>query len=168
MLSLNNWSSHWIHIKIERLGLRRSRSRGFRVRLDIGIREIFACGIWKHRKFFFWRPESWALGSEIQLKESGIPLTIEIQNPTFTEKDCKCYWYPESTAWNPESKTVLDFLIWGDRYSFAIHHIGHTFCDFQSGTIFVFSLHYTIMKFLTRTRISGVACMGTKCRFAIM
>ena len=78
------------------------------------------------------------------------------------------YWYLESTAWNPESKTVLDSLIWGDRYSFAIHHIGHTFCDFQSGTIFVFSLHYTIMKFLTRTRISGVACMGTKCRFAIM
>ena len=59
---------------------------GFRVKLDIGIREIFACGIWKHRKFCFWHPESWALGSEIQLKESGIPLTIEIQNPTFTEK----------------------------------------------------------------------------------
>ena len=89
VLSLNNWSSHWIHIKIERLGLRRSRSRGFRLRLDIGIREIFACGIWKHRKFCFWHPESWALGSEIQLKESGIPLTIEIQNPTFTEKDWK-------------------------------------------------------------------------------
>ena len=44
---------------------------------------------WKHRKFCFWHPESWALGSEIQLKESGIPLTIEIQNPTFTEKDWK-------------------------------------------------------------------------------
>ena len=87
VLSLNNWSSHWIQIKIERLGLRRSRSRGFRVRLHIGIREIFACGIWKHRKFFFWPPESWALESEIQLKESGIPLTIEIQNPTFTDKD---------------------------------------------------------------------------------
>ena len=69
--------------------LRRSRSRGFRLRLDIGIREIFACGICKHKKFCFWNPESWALGSEIQLKESGIPLTIEIQNPTFTEKDWK-------------------------------------------------------------------------------
>ena len=44
---------------------------------------------WKHRKFCFWHPESWALGSEIQLKESGIPLTIEIQNPTLTEKDWK-------------------------------------------------------------------------------
>ena len=87
MLSLNDRSSHCIHIKIERLSLRRSRSRSFRVRLDIGIREMFACGIWKHKKFCFWHPESWALGSEVQLKESGIPLTIEIQNPTFTDKD---------------------------------------------------------------------------------
>ena len=44
-------------------------------------------------------PESWAL-------ESGIPLTIEIQNPSSTNKD----WNPESTAWNPESNTVLDCL----------------------------------------------------------
>jgi len=87
VLSLNDRSSHCIHIKIERRSLRRSRSRGFRVRLDVGIREIFACGIWKQRKFCFRNPESWALGSEIQLNESGIPLTIELQNPTFTDKD---------------------------------------------------------------------------------
>ena len=24
------------------------------------------------------------------------------------------FWNPESTAWNPESKTVLDFLTWGE------------------------------------------------------
>ena len=53
VLSLNNWSSHWIHIKIERLGLRRSRSRGFRVRLDIGIREIFARGTGSTENFAF-------------------------------------------------------------------------------------------------------------------
>ena len=34
----------------------------------------------------------------MQLNESGIP-----------------YLDPESTAWNPESKTVLDSLTWGDR-----------------------------------------------------
>ena len=34
-----------------------------------------------------WFPESWALESRIQLKESGILLTIGIQNPTSTDKD---------------------------------------------------------------------------------
>jgi len=23
-------------------------------------------------------------------------------------------WYPESTAWNPESKTLLDYITWGE------------------------------------------------------
>ena len=32
-----------------------------------------------------WNPESWALKSGIQLKESRIPLTIGIQNPSSTE-----------------------------------------------------------------------------------
>jgi len=32
-------------------------------------------------------PEFWALEHKIQLKESGIPLTIGIQNPSSTEKD---------------------------------------------------------------------------------
>ena len=35
-------------------------------------------------------PESWALESRIQLKESGIPLKIGIHNPSPTDKD-----------WNP-------------------------------------------------------------------
>ena len=25
-------------------------------------------------------------------------------------------WNPESTAWNPESKTLLDYLTWGEKY----------------------------------------------------
>ena len=45
--------------------------------------------------------------SGIQPKESRIPVTIETQNPTFTDKD----WNP------PESKTVLDSLTWGDAKS---------------------------------------------------
>ena len=35
----------------------------------------------------FLLPESWALGSGIQLKESGIPITIGIQNSSPTDKD---------------------------------------------------------------------------------
>ena len=25
-------------------------------------------------------------------------------------------WNPESTAWNPESKTLLDYLTWGETW----------------------------------------------------
>ena len=35
-------------------------------------------------KFCLWNTKSWALDSGIQLKESGIPLTIGIQNPSST------------------------------------------------------------------------------------
>ena len=35
----------------------------------------------------FMNPEPWALESRIQLKESGIPLTIGIWNPTFTDNE---------------------------------------------------------------------------------
>ena len=49
------------------------------------------------------------LESGIQLKESRIPLTIGIQNPSSFDKD------PESTAWDPESKTIPHFLRRGDR-----------------------------------------------------
>ena len=44
-----------------------------------GIREIFVCGIWNARNVCLWNPESWALKSRIQLKESvtriQVPLT---------------------------------------------------------------------------------------------
>ena len=36
-------------------------------------------GFWNTRNFCSWNLESWALESETQLKESGIPLTNEIQ-----------------------------------------------------------------------------------------
>ena len=34
-----------------------------------------------------WNPESWALESGVQLKESGLPLAIGIENPSSTDKD---------------------------------------------------------------------------------
>ena len=56
-------------------------------------------------------PESWALESGIQLKESGILLKIGNQNPSSTDKDVNPLpGNPESTAWNPERKTFLDSL----------------------------------------------------------
>ena len=62
-------------------------------------------------------PESWALESGLQLKESGIPLTIRIQNPSSTDKETESStWNPESKAWNPESKTVLDSVTWGNVF----------------------------------------------------
>ena len=50
--------------------------------------------------------------------ESGIPFTIGIQNPSSTDKywNPVPQWNPESTAWNPESKTVPDS---GNRELFA-------------------------------------------------
>jgi len=48
--------------------------------------------------FYLWNSESSALESEIQLKESGIPLTIVIQNPSSTGKD----WNPVSGIQNPQ------------------------------------------------------------------
>ena len=37
--------------------------------------------------FCLWNLKSWSLEFGIQLKESGISLTIGIQNPSFTDKD---------------------------------------------------------------------------------
>ena len=57
-------------------------------------------GLWNPE--YSWRnPEShWRLESRIQ-----VPLTKNLESST---------WNLESTAWNPESKTVLDFLTWGE------------------------------------------------------
>ena len=63
-------------------------------------------------------PESWALKSGIQIKKSGILLTIGIQNPNSTDKDLNPVpgiRNPEYTAWNPESRAVFNSLTWGDK-----------------------------------------------------
>jgi len=59
---------------------------------------------WNLGNFCLWNVKSCALESGIGLKESGI------QNPSTTVND----WNPELTSRNPESKTVLDSLPWGD------------------------------------------------------
>ena len=59
--------------------------------------------------------ESAILGYGIrnQLNEAGVPLNPESK---FHWQTLECStWNPESTAWNPQSKTVLDSFTWGDR-----------------------------------------------------
>ena len=45
------------------------------------MRKTFAYGIQNPEKICWWNPESWALDSGIQLKESGISQMIRIRNP---------------------------------------------------------------------------------------
>ena len=49
-----------------------------------GIQKIFAFRIWNLGNFCFWNSESRAWKCGTQLHESGIPLTIGIQNPSST------------------------------------------------------------------------------------
>ena len=60
-----------------------------------------------------WNPKSWALESAVQLKESGILLTIGVRNPSSIDNESGIHgvWNPDSS----QSKFVLDFLTRGDR-----------------------------------------------------
>ena len=49
-------------------------------------------------KIFLWNPKSWPSESRIQLKESGISLTIGIQNPSSPDKE----WNSVPGIWNPQ------------------------------------------------------------------
>ena len=61
------------------------------------------CGIRNPRKFCLWNPESWVLESGIQIKESGIPITIGIQNSTVLQKNTGIQ-YLESGIHSVESR----------------------------------------------------------------
>ena len=61
------------------------------------IQGTSTCGIWN--------PGLWDPGR--QIKKSGIQRKIGIRNPSSSDK--------EFSIWNPESKTVLDSLTWGDQ-----------------------------------------------------
>ena len=74
----------------------RASGRGFDAWVDpckgVGIPESGKFLLTESRirgKMCLWNPESWALESGIQLKKSGLPLTIEIQSPSSTDKDLK-------------------------------------------------------------------------------
>ena len=61
------------------------------------------CGIRNPRTFCLWNPESWVLESGIQIKESGIPITIGIQNSTVLQKNTGIQ-YLESGIHSVESR----------------------------------------------------------------
>ena len=66
-----------------------------------GIRDIFARVIRHQRKFCLWNPKPWNL-------ESGIPLTIGIQNLSFTNKD----WNSVPGIRNPRREVQNSRLSW--------------------------------------------------------
>ena len=75
--------------------------------------------------FCLWNAESWVLESGTQLKESGVLLTIGIQNPSSTDK----YWNPVPVIQNPQRGiqnprlAALDSLTWSERtqhYNMAV------------------------------------------------
>ena len=84
---------------------------------DTTIRDILACEIRNPGKFCKWNPEPWALESGIQLKQSGIPLTIGIQNPSSTDKD----WNPVPSIRNPgrgiQNPTLSWIRLYGVKHS---------------------------------------------------
>ena len=73
---------------------------------------------WNPGNFCFRNPKSWALKSAIQLKESGIPLQIEIRNPRFTDKESEIQ-YLESEIHCVESRiqTSLTDLYMGQPFT---------------------------------------------------
>ena len=76
--------------------------------MDSGICEIFACRIQNPRNFCLWNPESWSLESGKRLKESRIPLTTGIQNPSSSDK----YWNQEPGIRNPRCEIQKPRLSW--------------------------------------------------------
>ena len=72
------------------------------------IRENFACEAGIREKVYLWNPESWDLESEIQLKETGIPVTIGIHNSAFTGKN----YNPVPGICNPPHEIQNPRLSW--------------------------------------------------------
>ena len=70
---------------------------------------------------------------EIFLLESGIPVSLTKNFESST-------WNPQSTASNPEFKTITDFLAWGDKginlccmktFEFMLLHVCRKVFPFQ-------------------------------------
>ena len=106
-----------------------------------GIRRHFDCGI---------RNQSWTLKSRIQLKESGIPLTIGIQNPSSIDRDCNSV--PEirnpRRAIQKQFKTVWDSLTLGESlYQIRFLFLGR-------------SAWYNKVRFGEDERKCSYACVG--------
>ena len=55
----------------------------------------------------------------VRIQESGKCLLVESRFPLMNSSsiDKSTTWKPESTAWNPEYKTILDSFTWGENWS---------------------------------------------------
>ena len=56
---------------------------------------------------------------ELKQKKNWNPALFGIRNPLSWNQESSTR-NPESTGWNPESKTVMDSLTWGDLFAKTI------------------------------------------------
>ena len=87
----------------------KKRTSFFVIRKYKGNVENQQIEFWNLKSSHVWNPESMDV-------ESGIH-RHGIRNPQT--------WNPESTAWNPESKTLLDYLTWGELLKGHCHDEAH-------------------------------------------
>ena len=76
------------------------------------------CGFRNPINFCWWNPESGKLLADSAILGFGIRNPSKDLNPESKfhwQRLESSTWNPEFTAWNLESKTVLDSLTWGDR-----------------------------------------------------
>ena len=95
---------------------------------ECGFRNAGNFCLWNKEtgKVSFSNPESWALEPRIKRKKSGIPLTIEIRTPIFTDKDSRVQ-NPRRGIQNP--RVPLGFDCWAfmqchvsvQRFNFRLH-----------------------------------------------
>ena len=100
-------------------------------------------------KFCFWNPESLALESGIQLKESGISVTTEIQIPSTTDKKSGIQY--SRIPWHGiQSPSLSVRIVWKTQYFFLCPTLA------WHGDYHIFHIHlpsskYTILFFLFLT-----------------
>ena len=87
---------------------------------ESGIQVILVCGIRNPR---LWNPEStsWDPESNHNCNPESRLLGMESGTHGCGIRNSQT-WNPESTTWNPESKTLLDYLTWGEGRSTPHHY----------------------------------------------
>ena len=122
---------------------------------DSEIQEIFVCGI---RNLEFW-----SLESVIQLKESGILLTVGIKVSSTSNPKSSAWMEFGSTLWNPESRTALDHLTrgkwsqWNSSCEVASWWIKKCYRYlYKNSYLFFFSFHVAPPKTATSAEIMYV------------
>ena len=101
-------------------------------------------GIWIP-ELKLWNLEPWALESGIQLKESGIPLTIGIQNPSCTDKDrnpVPVMWKQWCEIQNPRRAWIPlhGARIWGYNLILTWNNLCTTGCSVKQNVLYYSAL----------------------------